>query len=343
MGKKKKAENGNFENVVTREKPKGRIPLIILLTIELIVLAVLMAGFITLGNSGKKLQEQLDLGTKYLDDMDYEQALVAFEAVLEIDPMNVDAYLGIVEVYIRTNEFEKALECAKEGYEVTGDKRLKEKIKMIESGDIFASNGWAMKMTGYDGDGNLVYWHEYTYNLKGQQASVAKYNAQGVQEQYLELTYDEEGRTLTYYYYSNDYGDIVKHVREYSDNHYRETVYEGTSDVVTGYLEVDTDSDGKELKEEVYDLDGNIWTTTIYEYDTAGNLAKRSCYNELGELDQYYVHIYDEDGNQLLQQLYRPDGELERYWENIYDEDGNCIGDRGYDAEGNLQYETVNQ
>ena len=107
----------------------------------------------------QRLQEQLDLGAKYLEEMDYDQALAAFNTVLEAESENADAYLGIVEIYIRTNKFETGLEYAREGFEVTGDERLKEKIDMIESGDIFASNGWRMKMTGYDGDENLVFWH----------------------------------------------------------------------------------------------------------------------------------------------------------------------------------------
>lgn len=57
--------------------------------------------------------------------MDYERALAAFDTVLSIEPQNADAYLGIAEVYMRANENESALEYAREGYEVTGDERLK--------------------------------------------------------------------------------------------------------------------------------------------------------------------------------------------------------------------------
>lgn len=94
--------------------------------------AVLLAGFVTLGNSGKKLQEQLDLGAKYLDDMDYEQALVVFEAALKIDPKNVDAYIGLADVYVTMGDAEKALEVLAEGYEQTGEKEIRQKIKEVE-------------------------------------------------------------------------------------------------------------------------------------------------------------------------------------------------------------------
>ncbi len=52
----------------------------------------------------------------------------------------MSAYLGLVEVYIRTGDFDTALEYARKGCEMTGDERLKEKIAMIVSGNITASN-----------------------------------------------------------------------------------------------------------------------------------------------------------------------------------------------------------
>lgn len=149
-------ENGTIGN---RPGRKSLFFLIIGAVLVVIVLIIIITG-----NDDKKLQEQLDLGTKYLEEMEYEQALEAFQKALAIDAENADVYLGIVEVYIRTREFESALEYAKEGDEAIGDERLKQKIDMLENDNVVASNGWLMKTYYYDGDGNLVYWHEYTYN-----------------------------------------------------------------------------------------------------------------------------------------------------------------------------------
>ncbi len=291
----------------------------------------------------QRLQEQLDLGEKYLEEMDYEQALAAFNTVLETESKNADAYLGILEIYIRTNKFETALEYAREGFEVTGDERLKEKTDMIESGDIFASNGWRMKMSGYDGDGNLVFWHEYTYNLQGRKASVAMYNAQGVQEQYLELAYDEEGRTLISYSYGTYGGDITKKVYEYNGTDYRVTSYEGTSDEVRSYSEVETDADGKILKETIYDADGTAQDSEVYKYDADGKVVRREYYDSDNELTGYYIHTYDEDGKRLQQQHYDGNGTLTGYSEDVYDAEGNLIAIRSYDADGVLVSERVMQ
>lgn len=330
------------ENAVIRDKSRRKGLLFAVIGAALILLAAIIICVIVFGDSGKKLQEQLDLGTKYLEEMDYEQAQAAFQAALEIEPKNADAYLGIVEVYIRTNKFESALECAKEGYEVTGDERLREKIDMIESGDIFASNGWRMKMCGYDGDGNLVFWHEYTYNLQGQKESVTKYNAQGVQEQYLELAYDEEGRALISYSFESLEGNLNKCIIEYSGNNYRETWYEGTSDEIRYYTEVEFDADGKKLKEVSYHTDGSVRQTEVYEYDENGRTIKRQFYNADNQLYSYAIYTYDDAGNGLQEQHYDVEGKLKVYWEYVYD-DGKCIGSRQYDANGVLQSEYIDQ
>ncbi len=330
------------KNTITEEKQKRKRILIIVLTIGVLLFAGLLVRSIVLGGNGNKLQKQLNLGTKYLDDMDYEQALVAFEAALDIDPMNADAYLGIVEVYIRINEFEKALEVAKEGYEVTGDERLKEKMDMIESGNIFAANGWVMRSSCYDTDGNLLYYHQYTYNPKGQKASVARYDANGSETQYLELDYDGEDRPVTSYIIMDD-GRLLKTVFEYSNNGYRETEYSSIDGEVCGYFEAETDADGKVLKKSFYDKNGNLQNSSEYKYDEHGNDIRENSYDAEGNMESYTINTYDEEDKLLQIQFYTPNGEMYEYIEFIYDEGGNYIGYRNYDGDGKMYTETINQ
>ena len=40
-------------------------------------------------------QTQYDLGVRYLSEGNYEEAILAFEAAIEIDPRNADAYLKL--------------------------------------------------------------------------------------------------------------------------------------------------------------------------------------------------------------------------------------------------------
>lgn len=65
---------------------------------------------------------------KYLIENNYEQAIAEFNKIIEIDPMNVDAYIGIADAYIGMGDTGKAIEWLEKGYALTGDERLKNMI-----------------------------------------------------------------------------------------------------------------------------------------------------------------------------------------------------------------------
>ena len=47
----------------------------------------------------QQVREQLELGNQYLLDLDYENAVVAFEKVIELEDRNPEAYLGLGQAY----------------------------------------------------------------------------------------------------------------------------------------------------------------------------------------------------------------------------------------------------
>jgi len=61
--------------------------------------------------------ELLDSGEKYLSEMDYEQAVICFLKVLEIEPKNVKAYAGLAETYIKLENIDEAIEVLRQGLE----------------------------------------------------------------------------------------------------------------------------------------------------------------------------------------------------------------------------------
>lgn len=61
-------------------------------------------------------QDQYDLGTRYLSDGNYENAIIAFTAAIEIDPQNVNAYIGRADTYVKRGSAEDLL-LAKEDYD----------------------------------------------------------------------------------------------------------------------------------------------------------------------------------------------------------------------------------
>ena len=62
-------------------------------------------------------QEQYDLGTRYLSEGNYEEAIIAFTAAIEIDPNRAEAYVGRGDAYIGRGETEENLAAAMVDYE----------------------------------------------------------------------------------------------------------------------------------------------------------------------------------------------------------------------------------
>lgn len=78
-------------------------------TFTLLLSIALMLGMVACASSAKSWQEQYDLGMRYLEDGEYEEAILAFGAAIEIDSSRPEAYMGRAEAYIALGEPEKAL------------------------------------------------------------------------------------------------------------------------------------------------------------------------------------------------------------------------------------------
>ena len=64
------------------------------------LVTVAIIGIITFSLSpSQKIKKQLDLGQKYLSELNYEQAIAAFSEALAIDPNSNDAIAGITKAY----------------------------------------------------------------------------------------------------------------------------------------------------------------------------------------------------------------------------------------------------
>ena len=69
-----------------------------------------LVGMLLIGCKGKaeRVQEQLDLGSKYMAELDYESAILALNKAIKIDPKNVDAYKMLAEVYEKSGRLDDA-------------------------------------------------------------------------------------------------------------------------------------------------------------------------------------------------------------------------------------------
>ncbi len=98
-----------------------------------IVTIVAIISIVPTSARAKEVKEQLSLGDKYLSELNYEQAEATYLAILEIDPKCEEAYIGLANVYIATEQYEKVEEILRKAEEQLGEtESIKEKREELE-------------------------------------------------------------------------------------------------------------------------------------------------------------------------------------------------------------------
>lgn len=295
--------------------------------------------------------DYLDLGNKCLSEGNYEEAIIAFTAAIEIDPNIADAYLGraeayvfsgetaenlssaladyenvlamdetnaavylgIADVYIRQSEFDKALEILQTGLDKTGgNAEIAGKIEEIESGNITDSQNRLRGKFAYGENGELIWYHTFTYDEQGRRASATSFDSTGNQTSHVDIAYTEFGEPTAQYHYGMDTGVILPTFIEY-------------------------DANGQETKRTDCEADGTVRSMYTYQYDSNGNVIRSDSYSEGGNtLQSYQTFEYDENGNQIKSSSFMGDGTPNRYKTSEYDAEGRLVKQSDYFADGEL-------
>lgn len=75
------------------------------LLLMLVVFAVLTAC----GSKAATAADKIELGQKYLTELNYTEAVASFTEAIKLDPDNIQAYMGRAEAYMALGEYDKAL------------------------------------------------------------------------------------------------------------------------------------------------------------------------------------------------------------------------------------------
>lgn len=70
--------------------------------------------------AGSTWQDQYDLGMLYLSEGNYEEAIIAFTAAIEIDPKRPEAYEKAAEAYEALGDMDSAWAVLEQGVQATG-------------------------------------------------------------------------------------------------------------------------------------------------------------------------------------------------------------------------------
>lgn len=74
--------------------------ILIILIVIFIILSMAVGGFIWWNQPAKRIERLLDLGQKYLAEMNYDQSIITLEQALRIDPKNSLLYSNLAEIYV---------------------------------------------------------------------------------------------------------------------------------------------------------------------------------------------------------------------------------------------------
>ena len=82
--------------------------------------ALLLAGgvgtAVAFNASTNSAQSVLAVAQRFLSEKNYEQAIIEFKRVLELDPTNVEAYIGLADAYIAIGDIDSAIDILQKRY-----------------------------------------------------------------------------------------------------------------------------------------------------------------------------------------------------------------------------------
>lgn len=114
----------------------GKKTVIIVTVIAAVLVIAAIVGVIMYNNMPEqKLKKQLSLGDKYLSELNYEEAILAYDAALRIEPNNsavtekeVNAYKAWASSEFNSGNYEHTVVILEEGYEKLTDDNLYDQV-----------------------------------------------------------------------------------------------------------------------------------------------------------------------------------------------------------------------
>ncbi len=73
----------------------------------------------------------MELGQKYLTELKYEDAIFAFQKVIEMDPKNEIVYINSYNVYVDLNDTENAVVILEQGYRQTNSEQIADLLEFV--------------------------------------------------------------------------------------------------------------------------------------------------------------------------------------------------------------------
>ena len=200
-------------------------------------------------------EEQYELGLRYLEDGNYEEAIIAFTAAIEIDPKRVEAYNQLARVYLAMDDPDGAAAALEQGVAATGDEDLRTWLEELRETELSPSGPRTERQDSGNGSYDLIY-------------------------------FDEEGRPTRSEHYLSD--GTIRDISYFDETGNGTRIEHYAPDgVMVGYAIACYDEAGNLVRVEGYTSEGTI--RDISYYDEAGNPTRYEAYQggKLWETTEY--------------------------------------------------------
>ena len=354
------------QNLPTKNKKKRILPAIIVAIV--ITVAIIITTVYNL--SSNRRDRRLALAEKYMSELNYEAAILAYKAAIEIDPKCEDAYLQLLDLYIAMEAYDMAEEVIAQAENNLDDEiilAMREKTNtLLASADTEADNKSentnqkeyeTTTEAGIHEEENTEV--EYTMEwIDG----VWKVLANGVVDETFSGEFDysdgvwkvladgvvDENSTakctfvngvITKWGIKWAGGQSGSHIEESqydaSGRRVKYVVYNSDGSVDCLYTFDETDSYGNTTKYTRYNADGNVDYWYICEYENK-LLIKVTEYDAAGSISYRKEYEYDANGNETKNKIYNADGVITYWCEYEYDANGNMTKSKICNADGSI-------
>ncbi len=128
-----------FASDETKEKIRQNKKKLLICGGVLVVLLVILIAFAA-SSGGSKFEKLIDLGNRYLEEMEYEEAIATFDSAIAIEPRDERGYIGKATAEYRLGWLDDAIETLTTGIEMVEDSTnlqamLDEILKELDSED----------------------------------------------------------------------------------------------------------------------------------------------------------------------------------------------------------------
>lgn len=279
----------------------------VLLVKKIVVLHILLVLCLLTVSSCSKYtevswQEQYDLGVRYLSECNYEEAIIAFSAAIEIDSRQAVVYEQLSYAYQEIGNLDRAIKVLQAGYEATGDDGLLESLELLQQYLAQETDAFFLtEQSVYLADGTLVSQTEVTYDEDGYMTEKIETTLSTTTGQYMTYTqtwtFDPaESSWIWWAAYgesdTNGVSEILEGPREKGLDNCGVSYQSVVADIL-----VYPDSEGN-MPEVIYpsdvmDSDDALWHHAEYEYDNHGNAVRITTYQEDGSILGWCENVYD--------------------------------------------------